>query len=363
MNCPNCGYQNAPGNNFCENCGAGLRAARPQVVYSGQRPGCVPGNFFTCLNYVLAFSVIAFIFAAFLIFFCVLDIPSPPRQSALPNLVVDIWSRMDVWQENSCSRPAPDVLDDDDGGAVQPKPAPKDPEDDVDDGNGDNGDEEDCNRSKFVSETIPDHTDFEPGEKFTKSWTVRNEGTCTWTTDYTFRFTQGDRIDGPKTINLPHNVAPGETITIEIDLTAPDNPGTYTGRWEFFDEQGDSFGWYSVVIDVVEPGAPLPLPDATVLVLSNTSEKCTDFTIQLSGYGPNEVVALEFSYFTDPARYSFNDQVTTDDGGNATYVWYADVTDGGQYELSAAGASAYGSAVFMVFAEDDCECGAVCIQF
>ena len=146
-----------------------------------------------------------------------------------------------------------------------------------------------CNSSDFVSETIPDHTVIEPGGKFTKTWTVRNAGTCTWSKDYTFRFTQGDRMGGPQSINLEREVKPGETYTFKLDLTAPVEPGTYTGRWEIFDAQGNSFGWYSVVIDVGAAGQePKPLPDkeATIIVTPSNMPVGTIFSAALSGYPP-----------------------------------------------------------------------------
>ena len=111
-----------------------------------------------------------------------------------------------------------------------------------------------CNRSKYVRETIPDNTVFTPGEAFRKTWTVRNEGECAWNTGYTFEHTQGARLDGEAVINLPEEVEPGEEITLSLDMRAPDEPGTYTGRWEIFSDEGEVLGWYSVVIDVVVEG-------------------------------------------------------------------------------------------------------------
>jgi len=108
-----------------------------------------------------------------------------------------------------------------------------------------------CNRSRYVSETIPDHTVFTPGQNFQKTWTVRNDGTCAWNTSYTFKHTQGARMNDASEFNLPQVVMPGETITLTLDLKAPDQPGTYIGRWEIFADNGEVLGWYSVVIDVL----------------------------------------------------------------------------------------------------------------
>ena len=39
--------------------------------------------------------------------------------------------------------------------------------------------------ASFVADvTIPDYSHFDPREAFTKTWRVKNVGTCTWTTEY-----------------------------------------------------------------------------------------------------------------------------------------------------------------------------------
>ncbi len=44
-------------------------------------------------------------------------------------------------------------------------------------------------RAQFVADvTVPDGTRYDPGATFTKTWRLRNAGTCTWTTSYTMVF-------------------------------------------------------------------------------------------------------------------------------------------------------------------------------
>jgi hypothetical protein len=69
---------------------------------------------------------------------------------------------------------------------------------------------------------------------------------------YTFQHTQGMNFEGETSQNLSREVAPGEEITLKLNLKAPDQPGTYTGRWEIFADDGRVLGWYSVVIDVMD---------------------------------------------------------------------------------------------------------------
>jgi len=110
-----------------------------------------------------------------------------------------------------------------------------------------------CNRAVFVSETIPDDSEFEGGQSFTKSWTLRNEGTCTWNTKYRLVFESGDAMGGPAAVNLNKNVTPNEEITIEVPQKAPANPGTYTGFWRMQAEDNEKFTQVYVRIKVKEP--------------------------------------------------------------------------------------------------------------
>ncbi len=100
-----------------------------------------------------------------------------------------------------------------------------------------------CNWARFVEDvTIEDRTVLEDNETFTKIWRLENIGDCTWTTNYDVFFTSGNRMGAPAVMNMPENVAPGETVDISIDMVAPDSPGTYTGYWLLRDEAGNIFG-------------------------------------------------------------------------------------------------------------------------
>ncbi len=95
----------------------------------------------------------------------------------------------------------------------------------------------------FVADvTVPDGTTISATEKFTKTWRFQNAGTCTWTTSYKFVFIGGDQMGAPDSITLPRIVTPGETVDISLGLTAPENPGTYRGNWQFEDQNGTRFG-------------------------------------------------------------------------------------------------------------------------
>lgn len=100
-----------------------------------------------------------------------------------------------------------------------------------------------CDAVEFVKDvTVADGTSFVPGAYFTKIWQVRNAGTCTWTSSYTLVFTDGDRMGAPKSISLPREVRPGESVDLSIYFTAPGSSGRYRSYWMLSNAGGSRFG-------------------------------------------------------------------------------------------------------------------------
>jgi hypothetical protein len=100
-----------------------------------------------------------------------------------------------------------------------------------------------CNWAQFVADvTVPDGTKFAPGTTFKKTWRLKNIGTCTWTTGYALVFDSGERMGAPATVTLPSSVAPGATIDLSVDMTAPNNAGRYIGYWKLRNAAGGLFG-------------------------------------------------------------------------------------------------------------------------
>ncbi len=128
-----------------------------------------------------------------------------------------------------------------------------------------------CDRAAFVEDvTIPDGTEIEAGSKFTKTWRLRNDGTCTWTSDYEVIFSSGDQLGGPDSKQLAGgSVAPGDTVKISVDLKAPSETGTYQGYWLLANASGQPFGIYPgnspfwVDIEVVEKSEATAGPTRT----------------------------------------------------------------------------------------------------
>ena len=100
-----------------------------------------------------------------------------------------------------------------------------------------------CNRAAFVSDvTIPDGTELAQGEAFTKTWRLRNTGSCTWTSSYALVFDSGDSMGGPASKSLVGSVSPNQTVDISVDLTAPNESGTFKGNWKLRSDSSVLFG-------------------------------------------------------------------------------------------------------------------------
>ena len=106
--------------------------------------------------------------------------------------------------------------------------------------------------AEFAGETHPDGTIVQPGTVFTKTWQVRNTGTCTWDSRWQLVFTGGDLMDGAMVYNFPQPAEPGQTVGVPIILKAPAQGGSYTGEWMLKSPWGESFGvgQYSVPLVV-----------------------------------------------------------------------------------------------------------------
>ena len=103
--------------------------------------------------------------------------------------------------------------------------------------------------------------DFDPNEPFTKSWRVRNAGTCVWDENYTLIFAFGDQPESGmqgQAVPLSTTVQPGEEIEVEVDLIAPGRADEYQALWQMLDRTDEAFGELLPV--VIRVAAPTPTP-------------------------------------------------------------------------------------------------------
>lgn len=110
--------------------------------------------------------------------------------------------------------------------------------------------------------TIPDGSVLSPGERFKKTWQITNGGTGAWEPDFRVVFYGGDQMGAPDSIYISQYVAPGQTVTVSLDMTAPEIEGTYTGQYLLETNQGFSFGYGDSGIE----------PFTVVITVQGTSE-------------------------------------------------------------------------------------------
>lgn len=120
-----------------------------------------------------------------------------------------------------------------------------------------------CYSLAFLSDvTIPDNTVMAPGEQFTKTWSVRNNGSCEWEAGFKLAFTTGDPLGGT-TLILTEDISPGATTNLSIFMTAPADEGTYQSNWRMSGAGGAYFGDEMYTIIEVGSGGNTLTPSAT----------------------------------------------------------------------------------------------------
>lgn len=181
-----------------------------------------------------------------------------------------------------------------------------------------------ADQASFVRENYPDNSVLKPGEKFVKTFEIKNAGSIPWTTSYSLVLDtahQNETLGSPSQINLPQETPPGSTVSLSIPLTAPTTPGTYTVYWTLKNESretipvdGGSQVW--VKIAVCDPNQPCNPPvagggtvngvTATLTGFSSDSSSATvDFCITVPNL-PNPNYAR--AYAPEPAPSLLIDQ-------------------------------------------------------
>ena len=89
--------------------------------------------------------------------------------------------------------------------------------------------------------TIPDNTLMAQGQTFTKTWRVRNSGTCAWEKGFKFAFVGGEAMDGV-TLTLDSAVNPGSEKDLSVAMKAPNKTGSLRGTWRMSTAAGNFFG-------------------------------------------------------------------------------------------------------------------------
>lgn len=131
-----------------------------------------------------------------------------------------------------------------------------------------------CDWAQFVMDvTVPDGTTLAIGTPFTKTWRLKNIGSCTWTTGYALVYKDGDMMSAPAVVNLPQAVQPGEMVDLSVQMTAPAAWGHFRGNWLLRNEAGVKFGIGSTASDPFWVDINVSSP--TVTVYDFTADICS----------------------------------------------------------------------------------------
>ncbi|MFT3895349.1 MAG: NBR1-Ig-like domain-containing protein [Anaerolineales bacterium] len=99
-----------------------------------------------------------------------------------------------------------------------------------------------CYGMTYVSDvTIPDNTQMNPGQSFTKTWKIQNSGTCAWDAGFKFAYSSGNAMGGT-TYTFPSAVAAGAVVDVSVAMTAPTTAGKAQGNWRMATANGTPFG-------------------------------------------------------------------------------------------------------------------------
>jgi hypothetical protein len=138
--------------------------------------------------------------------------------------------------------------------------------------------------------TIPDNTRVEVGERFTKTWLIKNTGTCNWEPGYRLAFSDGDDMGAPDSVPVPYT-APGEDAEVSVELVAPQEPGRCRAEWQMCVNVDNCFG-DTVYVQVISELHPTDIPEFT----SSETRYATEVAAISSDYS---TLLFEFSVLSE----------------------------------------------------------------
>jgi hypothetical protein len=156
----------------------------------------------------------------------------------------------------------------------------------------------------FVADTtIPDGTTITANTLFTKTWQLRNNGSCPLTPAFNF-IPVNDSPIRPATYGItPPLVQPGETFTLSVPLIAPPLAGYYRMEWQFttpFDFVANvpnvAFGpHFYTEIRVNENAAVTPPPPGKWEIINSQYDPSLIITADSLSYGEQICTDVVFS--------------------------------------------------------------------
>ena len=135
----------------------------------------------------------------------------------------------------------------------------------------------------FIEETVPDGANYQPGQVFHKTWTIKNGGARIWNAEYGLAITSSnppnETLGSLEKISLPHAVKPGETVEIGVDLTAPEQNGQYTVYYQLVDERDAPVPNSQIWVSVTVGNIPIANNGGISAEFRNASMQAGEFTV------------------------------------------------------------------------------------
>jgi hypothetical protein len=200
-----------------------------------------------------------------------------------------------------------------------------------------------CNKAAFVLDVgVPDDVNLAPSVTFTKTWRLRNVGSCTWNGNYSMVLVGGEPFSAPTPVSLPKIVAPGDTADVSIVMKTPSSMGTYQGYWMIQDASGNKFGiganadtpmWVRVIVgsptstSTVGKGTSTSTPSALAVTSASLSASPSSFTGDCSS-GVNITISGSISADrSGTVKYHFNRSTGSNSGTHSLTYSSADSQD------------------------------------
>ncbi len=163
-----------------------------------------------------------------------------------------------------------------------------------------------CNAAQMLGDVnYPDGTEVAAGTSFTKTWRMRNTGSCTWTSEYSVVFSRGDPMDAPASTPIALGmVPPGAQTDITVDLIAPDAGGTYKGYFFLRSPDGQLFGkgesgneefWVNIVVEAASPTPHFKMPPLQKTVIPFLFPAFTANFSQIRSCGVRRMIVFEIA--------------------------------------------------------------------
>ncbi len=164
-----------------------------------------------------------------------------------------------------------------------------------------------CNVGQFMADvTIPDDTIMTPGQAFTKTWRIKNVGSCAWN-GFSLVFDSGDAKGGAASTAIAV-VSPGQDVDLSVDLTAPSTSGPYKGYWRINTNSG-------VVVPIVGGSNGRSFYVQIKVQTAVTATSGTPAATNTSAPAAFAVTAVSFTVTGACPNFTFTYSITTNGAG------------------------------------------------